>query len=283
MVLVGVALMADNQRSDSPSSLTIDKATLKDLTKDTNDLIDYPKWSKTVDQIDTEPSINHGLWAYYKGPPFLQRVTLYSGNDRDLTKGGELVRRILGLPLNFGKWEGNHYLDNFETQQMYFLQSNEHSALVIPPLEQSGQPILSEHAKQMLHQYISVGHNTVIVTGGTGAIDFINKNLIVEGAVCRVHIFFIDELNQLLFAGMTTLEPAWTRGPYEKQVICFLKAPKPHEIARWQPKFVSAAEQIITVPATISAGDDDWNAVSAAGGDAAKHDEPRPRRAQGAR
>jgi len=197
MVLIGVALMADNQAQESPNSLTIDKVALKTLTKDTNDLFDYPKWSKTVDQIDTEPSINHGLWAYYKGPPFLQRVTLYSGNDRDLTKGGELVRRILGLPLNFGKWEGNHYLDNFETQQMYFLQSNEHSALVIPPLDQSSQPILSERAKQMLHQYISVGHNTVIVTGGTGAIDFINKNLIVEG--------------------MTTLEPAWTRGPYEKQ------------------------------------------------------------------
>ena len=182
MVLIGVALMADNQAQESPNSLTIDKVALKTLTKDTNDLFDYPKWSKTVDQIDTEPSINHGLWAYYKGPPFLQRVTLYSGNDRDLTKGGELVRRILGLPLNFGKWEGNHYLDNFETQQMYFLQSNEHSALVIPPLDQSSQPILSERAKQMLHQYISVGHNTVIVTGGTGAIDFINKNLIVEGA-----------------------------------------------------------------------------------------------------
>jgi hypothetical protein len=195
IVLVGVALMADSKSPDTPNSLTIDKYHLKDLTKDTNDLYDYPKWSKTQDQINNEPSINHGLWAYYKGPPFLQRVTLYSGNDRDLTKGGELVRRILGLPLNFGKWEGNHYLDNFETQQMYFLQSNEHSTLVIPPLEQSFQPILSDRAKQMLHHYISVGHNTIIVTGGTGSVDFINKNLIVEGYYhyCSIPPFFFIE------------------------------------------------------------------------------------------
>lgn len=152
-----------------------------------------------MDQIDTEPSINHGLWAFYKGPPFLQRVTLYSGNDIDLTRGGELVRRILGLPLNFGKWEGNTYIQDFESKQMYYLQSNVHSTLVIPPLTTRDEPLLSDQAKHMLHQYVSVGHNTIIVTGGSGAVDFVNKNLIV--------------------AGMTTLEPAWTRGPYEKQAV----------------------------------------------------------------
>lgn len=30
--------------------------------------------------------MNHGVWTYYKGPPFLQRVTLYSGNDVDITQ-----------------------------------------------------------------------------------------------------------------------------------------------------------------------------------------------------
>jgi hypothetical protein len=181
VVLVCVALMADNQSPEAPSSLTIDKVSLRHLTKDTNNLLDYPKWSKTIEQINTLPYVNHGLWAYYKGPPFLQRVTLFSGDDVDLTKGGELVRRILGLPLNFGRWEGNHYLHDFESQQMYFLQSNEHSTLVIPPLKFGSSPILSDHAKEMLHHYISVGHNTVIVTGGTAAVDFINKNLFVEG------------------------------------------------------------------------------------------------------
>jgi hypothetical protein len=124
---------------------------------------------------------------------------MYSGNDVDLTKGGELVRRIVGLPLNFGKWEGNHYIADFETQQMYFLQSNEHSVLIFPPMKEENLPILSDHAKQMIHRYVSVGHNTLIVLGGPGSLEFINKNLFADG--------------------MTTLEPAWTRGPYEKQEI----------------------------------------------------------------
>lgn len=77
-----------------------------------------------------------------QGPPFLQRVTMYSGTDVDLSRGGNLVRRVLGLPLSFGQWEGNSYLHSFDSQQMRFLQSNEHSALVIPPLSEGDSEII---------------------------------------------------------------------------------------------------------------------------------------------
>lgn len=75
--------------------------------------------------------VAHGLWTYYKGPPFLNRVTMYAGNDVDITRSGNIVRRVVGLPKNFGKWEGNTYLQTFESQQMRFDESNKHS--VIPP------------------------------------------------------------------------------------------------------------------------------------------------------
>lgn len=52
---------------------------------------------------------------------------MYSGNDVDISYSGNLVRRILGLPKNFGKWEGNTFLNNFDSQQMRFLESNKHS------------------------------------------------------------------------------------------------------------------------------------------------------------
>jgi hypothetical protein len=110
-----------------------------------------------------------------------------------------MIRRILGLPKNFGKWEGNTYLNNFDSQQMRFLQDNKHSVLVIPPLSEGNIPLLSDTAKGMLHRYIATGHNTVIVTGGPASIDFVNQNLLGDNP------------------GGQLLEPAWTRGPYEKQ------------------------------------------------------------------
>ena len=184
-MMLGLALMAGDQGVDEPSALTIDAAALEHLAVDKTDLQDYPSWSKTVDDINAIPGLNHGLWAYYKGPPFLQRVTMYSGNDIDLTKSGELVRRIIGLPKNYGKWEGNHYLANFDSQQMYFLQSNQHSVLIFPPMKESHLPILSEHAIEMVHRYVSVGHNTLILTGGPGAVKFINDYLFTDGASIR--------------------------------------------------------------------------------------------------
>jgi len=32
---------------------------------------------------------------------------LFSGNDVDVTQSGNLVRMVMGLRKNFGKWEGN--------------------------------------------------------------------------------------------------------------------------------------------------------------------------------
>jgi hypothetical protein len=113
-----------------------------------------------------QSKVAHGLWTYYKGPPFLNRITMFAGNDVDLTRSGEIVRRIVGLPKNFGKWEGNTYLQDFDSQQMRFVESNKHSVIVIPPLAEDNQPILSDDAKEMLDHYVAVGHNTLIVCGG---------------------------------------------------------------------------------------------------------------------
>ncbi len=85
-LILGLALMGGDQGADEPTALTIDAAALEHLAVDKTDLADYPSWSKTVDDINAVPTLSHGLWAYYKGPPFLQRVTMYSGNDIDLTK-----------------------------------------------------------------------------------------------------------------------------------------------------------------------------------------------------
>jgi hypothetical protein len=123
---------------------------------------------------------------------------MFSGNDVDITTSGNLVRRVLGLPLSFGKWEGNSFIKNFDSQQMRFLASNEHSALVIPPLTLDNTPLLPDSAKALLHQYIAVGHNTLVVCGGPAAVNFINNNFLGT-------------------EGERHLEPAWTRGPYEKQ------------------------------------------------------------------
>jgi hypothetical protein len=180
--MLGLTLMAGDQGTDAPSELTIDAASLEHLAVDKTDLQDYPSWSKTVDDINAAPAIHHGLWAYYKGPPFLQRVTMYSGNNIDLTKSGELVRRIVGLPKNYGKWEGNNYIANFDSQQMYFLQSNEHSVLIFPPMKESHLPILSDHAIAMIHRYVSIGHNTLVLLGGPGSVKFINDYLFTDGA-----------------------------------------------------------------------------------------------------
>eukprot|EP00960_Hanusia_phi_P017229 507177-Hanusia_phi.AAC.1 len=195
-----VTLMFRDGNGTNPVSDTMDKNSeqFKRMFRGSVDFEDYPTWTKTVDQINAVGKVNHGVWTYYKGPPFLQRVTMYSGNDVDITRAGNLIRKVLGLPKNFGKWEGSSYIQNFDTQQMRFLQSNRHSVLVIPPLSEGNRPILSDEAKGRLRHYISVGHNTLIVCGGPANVDFINSNLLPQD-------------------GGTLLEPAWTRGPYEKQ------------------------------------------------------------------
>mmetsp|Transcript_18101 Transcript_18101/g.40698 ORF Transcript_18101/g.40698 Transcript_18101/m.40698 type:complete len:327 (-) Transcript_18101:35-1015(-) len=207
MVAVIAVISGSDSRGQGPvsasaaavSQLTMSKEQADKMFKNTPDFKDYPSWTKDVDAINEQGRVNHGVWTYYKGPPFLQRVTLYSGNDVDITHAGNMIRRILGLPKNFGKWEGNTYLNTFDSQQMRFLQDNKHSVLVMPPLAESNVPLLSIAAKAMLHKYISTGHNTVIVTGGPASIDFINQNFLGGNP------------------GGQLLEPAWTRGPYEKQ------------------------------------------------------------------
>ena len=154
--------------------------------------------SLNVRVVRCQGKISHGLWTYYKGPPFLNRVTMYAGNDVDITRSGNIVRRVVGLPKNFGKWEGNTYLQTFDSQQMRFIQSNKHSVIVIPPLSEGNRPVLSDNAKGMLVHYMGSGHNTLIVCGGPANVDFINQNLLPAD-------------------GGQLLEPAWTRGPYEKQ------------------------------------------------------------------
>jgi len=44
--------------------------------------------------------------------------------------------------------------------------------IVIPPLSEANQPVLSDNAKAMLRHYLASGHNTLVVTGGPANIDF---------------------------------------------------------------------------------------------------------------
>ncbi len=181
ILLLGVALLGHDQVIEKPTSLTIDAVGLKRLTVDKSEIQEFPKWAKSIEDINAAEIINHGLWAYYKGPPFLQRVTMYSGDDIDLNKNAELVRKLIGIPVNFGKWEGNHYIKNFDSRQMFYLQSNEHSVLIIPPLSEKQVPVIDTNGQKMLRRYASKGHNTMIICGGTGSVDFINKYLFANG------------------------------------------------------------------------------------------------------
>ena len=171
----------------------------KHLFRNNQPMQDYPEWTKSIDDINAAGRVNHGVWEPFKGPPFMQRMALFSGNDVDVTKAGNLIRMVMGLKKNFGKWEGNGFIKSFEGQQMRFVQSNKNSVLVIPPLSEGNLPVLTDYAKGMLHHYISAGSNSIVVTGGPASVDFINQN------------FLTNDGSQLL-------EPAWTRGPYERQV-----------------------------------------------------------------
>jgi len=202
--VAAVAMMAGARSNAAPpgqaalSAMTAEEA--DHLFRNAKPLGDYEEWQKSIDDINAEGKINHGLWTPFTGPPFMQRMVLYSGNDVDITESGNLVRMVMGLKKNFGKWEGNGFLKSFESQQMRFVQSNKNSVLVIPPLEEGNMPLTTDYAKKMLHHYISGGANSIIVCGGPGNVDFINQNF-------------------LTLDGSQLLEPAWTRGPYERQVV----------------------------------------------------------------
>ena len=200
--VVAVAMMTGDGTSQGQEQSMMTQSITKDdmaqMFDGETEIKDYPRWAKTTDQINEMGHKKHGLWTYFKGPPFLNRVTMFSGNDVDITRSGNIVRRVAGLRKNFGKWEGNTYLQSFDSQQMRFIESNKHSVIVIPPLSEANQPVLSDDAKQMLIHFVGSGHNTLIVCGGPANVDFINKNMLPAD-------------------GGQLLEPAWTRGPYEKQ------------------------------------------------------------------
>jgi hypothetical protein len=193
-----VALLASSGKAGKVG-LAMTQADADQMFRNSNKYGDYTEWEKTIDDINHEGKVNHGLWTPYKGPPFMERMVLFSGNDVDVTQSGNLVRMVMGLKKNFGKWEGNGYLKSFEGPQMRFVQSNENSILVIPPVTDDNMPTLTPYARKMLRHYISKG-NSVIVCGGPASIDFVNQNFL--------------ELD-----GNMLLQPAWTRGPYERQVV----------------------------------------------------------------
>lgn len=196
-IFATVALLASSgARRAELGAMTAEDA--DHLFRNNQPMQDYPEWTKTIDDINAASKVNHGVWEPFKGPPFMERLVLYSGNDVDITKAGNLIRMVMGLKKNFGKWEGNGYLKNFETQQMRFVQSNKNSVLVIPPLSESNMPVLTDYAKGMLRHYISAGSNSIIVTGGPASVDFVNQNFLAQD-------------------GSMLLQPAWTRGPYERQ------------------------------------------------------------------
>jgi len=196
-----VALLASTGKPQSTSNA------LAAMTQDDSDhmfrngkpLSDYPEWSKTIDDINAGGSVNHGEWTPFSGPPFMQRMVLFSGNDVDVTQSGNLVRMVMGLRKNFGKWEGNGFLKSFESQQMRFVQSTRDSVLVVPPLSEGNMVILTDYAKSMIKHFVASG-NSMIVCGGPASVDFLNQNF-------------------LTLDGSQLLEPAWTRGPYERQAI----------------------------------------------------------------
>ncbi|EKX39299.1 hypothetical protein GUITHDRAFT_154444, partial [Guillardia theta CCMP2712] len=166
MVLSLLGIVAIRHSSDVDPSQHTSQVESNAMFRNDVEYQDYPAWTKSVNDVNAQNHINHGKWTSIEGPPFLQRITLYSGNGVDITHGGNIVRKVVGIPKNFGKWEGNRFLANFESQQMRFFQSNKNSALVIPPLSQGNLPILSDYAKGMLKHYVALGHNTLIVCGG---------------------------------------------------------------------------------------------------------------------
>ena len=47
------------------------------MFRNSNKYGDYTEWEKTIDDINHEGKVNHGLWTPYKGPPFMERMVLF--------------------------------------------------------------------------------------------------------------------------------------------------------------------------------------------------------------
>jgi len=165
----------------------------------------YPGWAKGV----TIPGKGQdGEWRHDRGPPYVKRITMFTGPGVDTLGNGNLVRRVLGLTTAFQKvcdlrscdhaMTGNQYVSNFDGAQFRFLYRNACSSIVIPPLTKGAGPVLSDNGLFRLHHYLKDGYNTVIVCGSTASILFLNQNIAT-----------LD--------GGFQLEPAWVDGPYEAQ------------------------------------------------------------------
>uniref|UniRef100_A0A6U2G2Q8 Uncharacterized protein n=1 Tax=Hemiselmis andersenii TaxID=464988 RepID=A0A6U2G2Q8_HEMAN len=174
----------------------------------------YPTWAKGAALTGKGQD---GEWRHDRGPPYVMRVTLFSGDGVDTKGSGTLVRRILGLKTAFGKpcdlrscrhaWSNNNYLTSFDGPQFRFLYRNMCSVLVVPPLTNGAGPILSENGIFRLHHYLRSGHNSLIVLGGVANVLFLNQN-------------YVDR------DGGLSLEPNWVEGPYEAQDINGVPAAK---------------------------------------------------------
>jgi len=170
-----------------------------------NLVLSYPDWAKGQ---SIPGRAQDGEWRHDRGPPYVQRLTMFSGQGVDTISNGDLVRRILGLNKAFQKpcdlrscdhaFTGNQYLKSFDGSQFRFLYRNQCSAIVVPPLTNGAGPILNHNGMYRLHHYLKDGYNTLIVTGGVANILFINQNVAT-----------LD--------GGFSLEPNWVDGPYEAQ------------------------------------------------------------------
>ena len=76
----------------------------------------YPDWTKGV---SIPGHGQDGEWRHDRGPPYVQRLTMFAGDGVSTKGNGDLVRRVLGLKMAFGKscdlrscdhaWTGNSY------------------------------------------------------------------------------------------------------------------------------------------------------------------------------
>jgi hypothetical protein len=165
----------------------------------------YPDWAKGA----AIPGHGQdGEWRHDRGPPYVQRLTMYAGQGVDTLHNGNLVRRILGLNKAFQKpcdlrscdeaFSGNQYVRSFDGSQFRFLYRNMCSTIVIPPLTKGAGPILGHNGLYRLHHYLKDSYNSLIVLGGTASILFLNQNVAT-------------------LEGGYSLAPSWVDGPFEAQ------------------------------------------------------------------
>jgi hypothetical protein len=165
----------------------------------------YPDWSKGV---SIPGHGQEGEWNHERGPPYVQRLTMFAGQGVDTLHNGNLVRRILGLNKAFQRpcdlrscdeaFSGNQYVRSFDGAQFRFLYRNLCSTIVIPPLTKGAGPILGHNGLYRLHHYLKDGYNTLIVLGGTASLLFLNQNVAT-------------------LTGGYSLAPSWVDGPFEAQ------------------------------------------------------------------